>query len=675
MVRFPFVLSQLLIREVTFNLLVGVTSMKFKFTILFLALLVFSSFSLPQSSLVQKADSSGKYKLSDVVISATKTNTSTLELANSISTIDSAEISNKNSFHLFNLLRNEYGLSFTSQGGPGTLSNIYLRGGSPSFTHVLIDGVEMNLTSDPNGVYDFASLSSENIERIEILRGPQSILYGSDALAGVINIITRKGNGSPSYSFSADGGSYNTYKGNASLYGSLNKFNYSISLGRIQSDGFSAANEKYGNTERDGFRRNNISSSFGYRILENLNTNIVLRFLKSDADYDQSGIKGDDPTYKFNQEEFFIRSETKLNLFNSLWEQKFGASFIKNVRKYKYDETVNNPFSSTSLYDGRKLKLDWQNDLNLSDNNLLSIGIDFEIDEAVSEFNSFSSFGDFISLFPKNDSRTFGLYLQDQIKIDNQFFASAGVRIDNHDKFGSSFTYRLAPAYIFWQTGTKFKATAGTAFKTPSLFYLYDPAFGNPDLKPEKNFGWDAGIEQFFWSNGISIGVTYFHNNYEDLFGFDDNFKTININKAETKGIELYSTFKPFLGFDLKLNYTYTNAKDISEGLMDESTKLIRRPEHKAGGFISYNLSEKSNANLELIYVGKRDDLDFSTFPSTRIQLDPYVLINIAANYRVFDFLRLNIRIENLLNADYEEVFGYGTAGISVYGGFSFAIN
>ena len=267
------------------------------------------------------------------------------------------------------------------------------------------------------------------------------------------------------------------------------------------------------------------------------------------------------------------------------------------------------------------------------------------------------------------------MYIQDQIKIGNQFFASAGVRVDNHDKFGSSFTYRLAPAYIFWQTGTKLKATAGTAFKTPSLFYLYDPAFGNPDLKPEKNFGWDAGIEQFFWSEGMSIGLTYFHNNFKDLFGFDDNFKTININKAETRGVEVYSTIKPILGLDLKLNYTYTDAKDMSEGITDDNRKLIRRPEHKIGGFISYNFSDKTNTNIEIIYVGKRDDLYFSTFTSTRIQVDPYILLNLAAHYRVFDFLRFNIRIENLLDTDYEEVFGYGTAGISFYGGFSFAIN
>ena len=131
----------------------------------------------------------------------------------------------------------------------------------------------------------------------------------------------------------------------------------------------------------------------------------------------------------------------------------------------------------------------------------------------------------FISLFPKSDAKIFGIYFQDQLKIGDEFFTSAGVRLDKHDKFGSSFTYRIAPAYIIWKTGTKLKATVGTGFKAPSLFYLYDPAFGNPDLNPEKSLGWDAGIEQFFWNEGLSFGVTYFENDYKDLFGLITTIK------------------------------------------------------------------------------------------------------------------------------------------------------
>ncbi|MFO7526539.1 MAG: TonB-dependent receptor [Ignavibacteriaceae bacterium] len=650
--------------------------MKFFQIVFFLGTFLLSSaLSISQTSVVQKTDSTGIYRLTDIVISATKTNTNTLELANSISIIDSAEIANRNAFNLFDLLKNEYSLSTTTQGGPGTLSNVYLRGGSASYTHVLIDGVEMNLTSDPNGVYDFAALSPDNIDRIEILRGPQSILYGSDAMSGVINIITRKGSGSPGFSLSAEGGSYNTYKLNAGLTGNINNFNYSIAAGRVKSGGFSAANEKYGNNEKDGFERDNISTAVGYKFTEYLKTNFILRFLDSKADYDQSGIYGDDPTYKFDQEEFSIRNETEINLLNKFWNQKFGASLIRNIRIYKYDVTVNNPTASTSLYDGRKIKIDWQNNLNVNKNNLLSMGVDFEIDEAVSEFKSSSELGNYVSLFPKRDSRTIGLYLQHQLRVNEEFFISAGVRIDDHDKFGSSFTYRIAPSYIIWQTGTKLKATVGTGFKTPSLFYLYDPAFGNPDLQPEKNLGLDAGIEQFLWNEGISFGITYFQNSFKKLFGFDNNFRTININRAETKGLEIYSTIKPFFGLDAKLNYTYTDAIDKSAGLQAEERKLVRRPEHKMGSYLSYNFSESTNANVEIIYVGKRDDIDFNNLGSTRIQLDPYVLLNLAAHYRLFDFLRLNIRVENLLDSDYEEVFGYGTPGLSFYSGIILNFN
>lgn len=646
-----------------------------KFFLVFLAIFILTTFTYSQNSFLQKTDSTGFYKLSDIVISATKTITNTLEIANSISVIDSAEITNRNTLTLYDLLKTEYGLSFTSQGGRGTLSNVYLRGGSPSYTLVLIDGVEMNLTSDPNGVYDFSALWPDNIDRVEILRGPQSILYGSNAMGGVINIITKRSKVSTNLSFSVEGGSYNTFRTNVGLTGMLSNFNYALSLGRIKSDGFSAANEKYGNTEKDGFQNDNLLTSLGYKFSNDLFTTFNFRYLKSKADYDQSGIYGDDPTYKFDQEEFSVKSETNIKLFEGFWDQKIGISFIRNIRKYKYDETINNPFSSTSLYDGRKLKADWQNNFNLIENNLLSVGIDYETEEAVSEYNSYSMFGDFISLFPKSNSNTLGVYIQDQLKIGGVFFTSAGVRLDNHDKFGTSFTYRFAPAYILWQTGTKVKATIGTGFKTPSLFYLYDPAFGNPDLNPEKSFGWDAGIEQFFWKEGISLGVTYFQNYYKDLFGFDSNYKTININLAETKGLEIYFNLKPFYRFDTKLNYTYTDAKDKSEGLSDNENKLIRRPEHKIGSYISYNFSDQANANIELVYVGKRDDLDFSTFPSTRIKLDPYVLINIAATYKLYDFLKLTFRAENLLNTDYEEVFGYGTAGLSLYGGFSFSLN
>jgi len=652
--------------------------MKNLFLLSFCSVFFFSQLNFPQEKIVEKTEVQGLYKLSEVVVSATRTQTSTLELANSVTVIDSAEIANRNSSNVFDLLKNEYGVSYTRQGGPGTLSNINIRGGNSSYTLVLVDGIEVNLNNDPSNFYDFASLSTDNVQSIEILRGPQSTLYGSNSLAGVINVITKKGIGKPSFSLLSEAGSYKTFKNTLGMNGNVSDFNYSVTLGRAESEGFSAASEKYGNTEKDGYKKNNISARLGYDFTETAQLNLLMSYNNSKSDYDQTAGKfGDDPTYIFNQEEFSFRGEGKFDLLDGKWNQKIGASIFRNVRKYNFDYSKFNAAASNSSYDGRKIKIDWQNNFNLLENHLLTFGIENISETAVSEYFYFSQFFNYESLFPQKKSNTFGAYLQDQLKIGQSFFSTLGVRFDNHDKFGSVFTYRFAPAYIIWETGTKLKATFGSGFKTPSLFNLYDPAYGNPDLNPEESIGFDAGVEQFLANDLLSIGVTYFQNNYKDLIGFDQSFKAINVNKAKTNGVETYLTAQMFDKLKIKLNYTYTNAKDESEGLDDDERKLIRRPEHKVGSYLSYNFSPKANANVEVIYIGEQDDLVFDnlTFTSSRTQLDPYILLNFSAHYQLLEFLRFNLRLENILDLDYEEVYGYATPGFSMYGGIKLSLN
>jgi len=649
-----------------------------KFFFLF-AVFLLSANSFGQTSIVQKTDSSGIYKLTDVVITATRTPSNTLELANSISTIDSSEIANKNSFNTFDILKNEYGLSFSQQGTKASVSNVYLRGANSSHTLVLVDGVEVNLTSDPSNFYNFFSLPTDNISRIEILRGPQSTLYGSNALAGVINIISAQGTAKPISSISIEGGSYNTFKGTVSSFGKLDKFNYSVALSRIKSDGYSAASEKYGNTERDGYQLDNISSILGYEFSDNFKADLIFRYNNSNSDLDQSfgpPENWDDPTYIFDQEEFVVRAQGKLNLSENKWNQKFGVSLFSNLRNYSFESSPASFYSSTSNYHGKKYKADWQNDFHFIQNNILTAGIEYEIEEMESEYYLFFDFNppDFASIIPKVDVNTFGVFIQDQFKVGESFFGTIGVRLDNNSQFGNALTYRIAPAYMFWDTETKLKATFGTGFKAPSLFYLYDPLYGNKELTPEKSLGWDAGVEQFFWSDGFSIGATYFFNKFEDMFGFDPvTFQTININKAETKGVEVFTKAVLMDGLETKANYTYTNAKDKSENSPDFDQQLVRRPEHKAGLFLSYSFTESTNANVEFIYVGEREEPDFVNYPA-RIVMPDYFLINFSAHYDVLPFLRLQGRVENLLDKQYEEVYGFGTAGFSVYGGISLRV-
>jgi vitamin B12 transporter len=407
----------------------------------------------------------GIYKLTDVVVTATKTYTSTLELANSISIIDSVDISKRNKANVFDLLKTEYGLSSIQFGPSGGLSTINIRGADVGHALILIDGVEMNLTSESANLYDFANLSLEGIDRIEVLRGPQSTLYGSDAMAGVVNIITKKGLGSPALTLSGEGGSFNTYKGALGFAGTFNRLNYNLSFSRTQTNGFSAAGKEYGNTEDDGYRGNNFSSRIGYDINNNSGIDLFFRFTKSETDLDQGGGEfKDDPTYIYNLEETGIRAQGFVNLLDGLWEINLGGSYIRNVRKYNYDSTFFNPVYSNSYYDGRKYKIDLQNNFKLDANNILTFGAETEKEQATTYFYSLSSFVPYESLLPLSEVFTSGVYLQDQLNYKNTIFATAGVRYDYHNKFGDALTFKIAPAYIFWKTGTKFKASFGTSF-------------------------------------------------------------------------------------------------------------------------------------------------------------------------------------------------------------------
>jgi vitamin B12 transporter len=619
-----------------------------------------------------QTDSARIYTLSEVVVSATRTNTPSIEIASSVTVIDSAEIERREKNTVLNLLKTEYGLSFAQQGSFGSLASVFTRGAGTGHTLILVDGIEVNMPNDPSGTFDFGNLPVDNIERIEILRGPQSTLYGSDALAGVINIISKKGTGKTGFFLSTEGGSYNSYKGLAGINGSHDFLNYSLTLSRAKTDGFSSASEEAGNTEKDGSSSYNLSSKIGAEITEDLDLNFIFRFTKADVDYDQFGGQfGDDPTYVYKLEESAFRTEGKYSALNGMWKQKLGFSVFRNVRKYSNDAFVYD--ASRAFYDGRKLKFDWQNNFYLSNTNTLTFGIETEQEKAETEYYVFSEMFPFESVQPESKTRTTGIYLQDQLRLGN-FFGTAGIRFDDHQRFGSAVTYRLAPALIIWQTGTKLRATFGTGFKAPSLYYLFDPTYGNPDLDPEKSIGWDAGIEQYLWNSKLVVGATYFENHFEDLFGTDENFRTININKAETRGVEFYLILNPLKEISMKGNFTYTDAKDKSVNSPDKDQPLIRRPKLKASYEANYNFNNKANINAEVIFAGESDDKDFSQFPSQRVKLKSYSIVNLAASYKIFEFLQLYGRVENLFDTDYEQVLGYATPGLSGYTGIKISL-
>lgn len=612
------------------------------------------------------------YKLDEIVVTATKTNTSFFQLASSVTVINKDELLKKNKSSLTETLKSVEGINVISFGSHGGLSSVFMRGADPGQTLLLIDGVVINYTSDPGNTVDLSSISIDNIERIEIVRGPQSILYGSSALAGVINIITNKIPSSPKYNINFEGGTYKTYRGGISAAGSANNLFYNLSLSRFQSEGFSSAKGTTGNEENDSYYNNNISGSVGYLFNEKNNLILTGRFTKLRLNYDQSGGSfGDDPNLVNRAEEKSFKLEGNFTLLNDKWKLIPSVSFIRNVRNDEDDfDAINTNSFVRSLYDGKRLKTDLQNNFEILPGQTLVAGISWEEEKALTEYYSESAWGPFESVFPEVSSNILSFYLQQQFSINNRFFGAVGGRVDRHSNFGTVFTYRIAPSYYIRESDTKIKATIGSGFKAPSLYFLNDSFIGNPDLLPEKSLGWDAGFEQFLPKLNTIFSVTYFNNKFSELFGFDENFKAINIKSAITKGVELSLFVSPTNNFNIKFSHSIVDAKNKTENDPDENKNLVRRPSRKTTADFSYLWNEKLSTNLEIIYTGIREDINFDTFLFERINLGDFTLVNFSASYKLNDLLSLTGRVHNLFDKNYEEIFGYNVAGRSIYGGF-----
>lgn len=632
----------------------------------FVWLITLSMFFLPFSLSSQERE----ITLEEIVVTATRVETPLTEIASSVTVIPSEEIVRKQKTSVLEVLRGLPGLDVVQTGGTGGTTSIFLRGANSEHTLVMIDGVEVNDPISPGRSYDFAHLTVDNIERIEVIRGPQSTLYGSDAIGGVINIITKKGEGKPKFSLSAEGGSFTTFRETAGVNGGNRWVNYSLSLSRLDTEGISAAGKKYGNYERDGYKNTSLSSRLGFTPLDNLNIDFILRYVNAESELDFSGgIGGDDPNYIQKSNQLLFKTQAGLSLFDHFWNQKLGFAINKNQRDYKNKIDPINPLYEKSNYDGELIKFDWQHHMKLHKTNAITFGFEYEREEGRSKY--YYEFWGWPgqSIFPKKTANTKGYYLQDEIRLWDRFFATLGIRIDDHSRFGTETTYRVTPAYLIKETGTKVKGTFGTGFKAPTLYQLYAPAtlwgpIGNKELKPEKSRGSDFGIEQELLKKRVILGATYFRNDFKNLINYESGLGYININKAKTEGVELFASVKPIDDLTLSFNYTHTDTED-------KRTKkdLLRRPKNKFGLDINYHFLNKANVNIGVIYVGKRDDMDWSVWPARRVELDEYTLVKLAASYEIFKNFQVVARVENLLDKEYEEVKGWGTPGFSVFGG------
>jgi len=637
--------------------------MKHALSIFLLFLLFFTS---------HKAQCQQPHRLDEIVVTATRVETPVEEVASSISIVTSKEIEEKQEPIVLDVLRGLPGVDVTQTGGLGRSSSVYMRGANPEHTLVLIDGMEVNDVMHFGRLYDFSDLTVDNLERIEVLRGPQSTLYGSGAIGGVINMITKKGDGKPKFFISGEGGSYNTFKESAGLDGSKNNFHYSFGISHLNSKGISSANRKDGNVEKDGYDNSSFSSRFGFTIGKYINTDFVVHYTKAKADIDNGGGRGgDDVNNEYKSTQLLLKGKTDIVLFEGKWIQSIELATNTNDRAYFNPKDFQHPADSErASYNGRLDKIGWQHVVEAHRTNTFTFGLDYKEETGKSDYRWINAWGTGITAFPKKSAHNTGYYVQDQIKLGEQFFGTIGIRMDDHSEIGTKTTYRIAPAYIVKKTGTKIRGTYGTGERAPSLYQLYAPAtvwgpVGNINLKPEESTGWDFGVDQDIFNEKVTLGITYFNNKFKNLIDFDNALGYVNIGKARTDGLEFSTRIKARDDLTLNFSYTYmdTENQDIGES-------LLRRPKNKFSFDTNYSFSDKGSVYLRVLYTGQRRD--WMPYPASGIA-GGYTLVNIAARYNITKEIQLTGRIENLLNRQYQEIQGYGTPGFSMYGGIKVA--
>ena len=605
-----------------------------------------------------------------ITVTANRVETPEKEVASSISVITREELDRMKKNSVLEALEEIVGLAASQNGPPGSPASIFIRGSNSEHTKVLLDGIELNNPITPGRSFDLSHFLIESIDRIEIIRGPQSTLYGSDAMGGVINIISRRKQGKPQLRAATSAGSYNTLSARAEIFGGTPKIAYSLGASHFSTEGYSAAGSQYeGNQEKDGYRNLSLSGKLDVHIHDNLDLDISIRTIRARTDLDVfGGDFGDDPNNRVDYTALFFKTGARGMFLQNRWESRINLAVVDYSRKFEDPTDDTHPFdSNNSEYLSRLLKLDWQNNFFLHETNTFTLGIEHLREQGESKYFSESAWGQYNDFFPIQKARNTGCFVQDRIRIAGRFFATLGIRFDHHSYGGDALTYRLAPGYYFELTGTRIKASLGTGFKSPSLYQLNAPPstfgpIGNKDLKPEKCTGWDVGIEQNLGSGKLLAGAEYFSNKYTNLIDYDWTQGYINIGEASTRGFEFSLKAYPAESLLLSAAYTRTRAKDDISG-----ERLLRRPREKLAATASFRFIKKANLILSYLYVGKRDDIIYAGWTPTRIIMAGYSLLNLVIAYDWHADLQLFLRLDNLLNEDYEVIKGYGTPGFSAY--------
>lgn len=597
-----------------------------------------------------------------VVVSATRIPTPEDELGSSVTVITAEDIATRQERTLPDVLKDVPGLNLIQTGGPGGTASVFLRGTNPNHTKFLIDGIDVSDASNPSATYDFAHLLTDDIERVEVLRGPQSGLYGSDAIGGVINIITRKGSGPTQFRASAEGGSFDTFNQTGSVRGATDKFQYSGNVEHLHAGATPVTPLELlapGERRNDDYYDNlTASTKLGYDVLPQLGFGLVARYTNTHLRE-----TGDDfstfPSFPAasqthsNTTEYYTRATGHLSLFDGALQQTLGVAYSRKR------SSILEPDSPESLATGDRVKADWQGIITLSPAEQVVLGVEHardHISEPISASNTIDSG-----------------YAELQSKLAECLNTSVNARYDRNDLFGGKATYRFAPTYRFESSGTRLKASVGSGFKAPTLSELYQDFppffFANPRLRPETSLGYDAGVEQSLAGGKLKLGATYFYNRIRNLITSDETGTTYaNVGRSHVNGAESFVAVTPADAVSLRADYTYTHAVDDGTGL-----ELLRRPKNKVTVSAAWQVTRPLSLSATVMNVsgwvdGNRD------FSIPRLAAAGYTVANLAGTFDLNSRVSMFGRIDNLFDRHYQDPVGFLRPSIGAFAGLRAAL-
>lgn len=606
-------------------------------------------------------DQPATYRLDTLLVTPTRTPTPVTEIGSAVSVITGEELRERQINRLEDALNTVPGLSANTPGAIGVPTPVRIRGLAPRNTLVLVDGVEVANPARAQVAYEFGNIPVESVERIEVLRGPQSALYGADASAGVINIITR----TPTRPLEAHGtleaGSYGLFRTQAGVGGVQGPLTLSTEASTFRTTGYSSFNRKRGGAEADDYRSKSLQTKGIVAIGEGSQMFLNGRWVWERTPTDTSTADLLD-SYIKKQEQYY-RAGTDLSLMDGRLLATLAANHTWHHRTFVREAL------DGDTYDGFKTKLEARAAYRVSNAVTLVAGLETEEERlkqrALNAGGGRPALGDIDAKV-----RTSSAFGEVQVEPLRNLTLTLGGRHDDNQQFGGINTWRGTAAWFVPEWGTKFRSSYGTGFVAPSLYEQNDPCIGFDGLRPERSVGYDAGIDQTLFQDRLDFSLTLFRIDLRDQIAYGQ-FRALpaacrpffgriggygNRDRVRSEGIELSAFARPLERLTLQGAYTYDRANDLAS-----NTALPDLPAHKASLDLDYRVTDEWRIGGNVLYQ--------SSQRNRAGRSDAFTVFGLRTDYAVHENLSLFGRIDNLLNHQYEEIAGFGTPDRSFYAG------